>query len=210
MAGTYEIPTEGSPNSTEDPKIKTMLKGMNEKLDSSNDLTSTGISKGFMGRWYPPTVIATEQERENVAFGTLTTADEVKNVVLPENGLIVIGYRAIWKNSVASKGQAAFFIGANQLKIQGSAGAPSVQAVEGAASTALRALSSGPQGISNGVVEAVNFVTTGQVLTSGGSGGLTLVFATAGTYNISVQFKAAEGKVAVKERVLQVGVIGGT
>lgn len=44
MAGTYEIPTEGSPNSSEDPKIKTMLKGLNEKLNSSNLLEDTGLA----------------------------------------------------------------------------------------------------------------------------------------------------------------------
>lgn len=44
MAGTYEIPTEGSPNSTEDPKVKTMLKGLNEKLNSSNLLEDSGLA----------------------------------------------------------------------------------------------------------------------------------------------------------------------
>lgn len=207
MAGTYEIPTEGSPNSTEDPKIKTMLKGLNEELDSSNDLQGTGISKGFMGRWYTPTVIATEQERENAAFGKLTTADEVTNVVLPANGLIIIGYRAFWKSTVNGAGRAAIFLGANQLKVWG-VGVPTVQEATAEGTSEIHPLVSSPNGVATIGTVSTSTVTTGQALTAGQ--GLCYVFAEAGTYSVSVQFKATSGKVAVKERVLQVGVIGGT
>jgi hypothetical protein len=200
MAGTYEIPTEGSPNSTEDPKIKTMLKGVNELLNTENKLGNTI-------RWQTPTVIATEETRENVAFGTLTTADEVKSVVLPANGLFAIGYTAIFKSSVSNAGRAAIFIGANQLK-NAATGAPLVEEIA-TATTELSTLGTTSSGLSrsNGSA-ATAFVTTGQILGPGTGGGLTYVFAAAGTYNISVQFKATSGSVTAKERKLWVGVLG--
>src|SRR4051812_17888140 len=44
--------------------------------------------------WYTPKVTATEQTRESATYGTLTTADEISSVVLPENGLIMVGFTA--------------------------------------------------------------------------------------------------------------------
>lgn len=187
-----------------------MLKGLNEELDSSNDLQGTGISKGFLGRFYPPTIIATEQERTNVAFGNLTTPDEVKSVVLPENGLIVIGYQAKFKSSGSGTGSAAIFLGANQLKVQ-TVTAPKVQEAKtvGTAEFFLVATSNGG-GLETATGNPGADVTTGQLLGSGNTiAGLSYVFAAAGTYNISVQFKATSGSVTAKERKLWVGVIGG-
>jgi hypothetical protein len=51
MAGTYEIPEEGSPNSSQDPKIKTMLTGLNSKLNSSNLLEDTGLASPNNGAY---------------------------------------------------------------------------------------------------------------------------------------------------------------
>jgi len=44
MAGTYEIPAVGSPNSTEQPKVKTFIEGWNAKLNTENDLEDSGIA----------------------------------------------------------------------------------------------------------------------------------------------------------------------
>jgi hypothetical protein len=50
-------------------------------------------------------------------------------------------------------------------------------------------------------------VTTGQVVGVVGSwGGFAVVFAAAGTYDVSVQFKSSVGSVTVKNRHLWVGV----
>jgi hypothetical protein len=185
-----------------------MLKGLNEELDSSNDLVGTGIAKGFLGRWYPPTIIATEQERTNVAFGTLTTADEVKSVVLPTNGLIVINYMTIAKSSVSGAGKLAVFLGANQLKVI-STTTPEVGETS-TSETKFTTITTAAGGLSN-INAGTSFVTTGMATGSsaGGSGQL-LVFAEAGTYNVSVQYRATSGSVTAKERKLWVGVIGGT
>jgi hypothetical protein len=62
-------------------------------------------------------IIATEESRTNAAFGTLPTADQVQNLVLPSGGLFRITFQGMWKESVAGAARAAIFIGANQLKI---------------------------------------------------------------------------------------------
>lgn len=200
MAGTLEVPIVGEPRSTGEPKYNTAVKTLNERLNAENLLGNTL-------RWQTPTVIATEETRESVSFGTLTTPDEVKSVVLPTNGLLAIGYAAIFKSSVSNAGRAAIFIGANQLK-NTATGVPLVEEIA-TATTELSTVATTPAGLSKSAGSASTaFVTTGQILGPGTSGGLTYVFAAAGTYNISVQFKATSGSVTAKERKLWVGVLG--
>lgn len=207
MAGTYEQAKVGDPNSSAGPKWVAQFLGQNEALDTSNKTPAASLSLGNLGRWYAPVEIATEQERENVAFGKLATPDEVAGVVLPKNGLIVISYRALFKSTVGSAGKAAVFIGANQLK-GAAVGAPTVQETETLSSAgSFTQLGTGGQSLGTSGIASTSFSTTGQVL-AGGSAGPLYVFAEAGTYAVSIQFKATSGKVAVKERVLQVGVIG--
>jgi hypothetical protein len=166
--------------------------------------------------WYTPKVISTEQSRESTAYATLTTADEIQGVVLPENGLIVIGYQATWKSSVGNGGRAAIFIGPNQLKrASGESADPAAQLAVGAAAGVFTPLFSHGGGLQNtGVSTAYNGdVATGQVLGGLLSGGTVMagpcfVFAAAGTYNISVQFKAESGSVTAKNRKLWVAVLG--
>lgn len=210
MAGTYSQAVVGELVSTGDPKILEQLKGMNEELDSSNDLQGVGISKGFMGRWYTPTVIATEQERENAAFGKLTTPDEVTGVVMPANGVMVIAYRAIVKTSVTETGTMAIFLGANQLKKPG-ATTPELTETKLSAGTGFQQMVAGASGLV-AIGGGTSYVTTGETigLTAGSAVGLCFLRAEAGTYAVSVQFKASSGKIAAKERTLTVGVIGGT
>jgi hypothetical protein len=161
-------------------------------------------------RSFGHTNIATEQTRTNVAFGTLTTPDEVE-VTLPENGLLYLGFQATWKESVKSTANAAFFIGSNQLK--GAAkNAPVVQesgAPGGTENTFVPLASSG-----NGLVTLepgtgyTGDVTTGQIFGAGGAsqlnGTMLAVFAAAGTYKVSVQYKSSSGTVTVKNRKLWV------
>lgn len=207
MAGSYEQAKVGDPNSSAGPKWVAQFLGQNEALDTSNKTPASSLSLGNLGRWYAPVEIATEQERESATFGALTTKDEVTGVVLPTNGLIAIAYRGIFKSSVAAAGRAAVFIGATQLKTA-AVGAPAVQEAS-TSGTAFRTMTTFPGGLITDSVESSSFVTTGQALVnSGGTGGLIYVFAAAGTYAVSVQYKATSGKVIAKERTLQVGVIG--
>lgn len=179
--------------------------------------TQVATRLGFVGK----SVIATTQSRTNVAFGKLTTADEVTGVVLPTDGWIVIGYQATWQESVANNAEAAIFIGTDQLKIASdAASAPSTQAAATGASTAAKdqPLASFAGGLASTQVGDLpgnpNYggdVTTGQILgvkdgTSVFAGPCT-VFAAAGTYTISVQFRSASGSVTVKNRRLWVRVL---
>jgi hypothetical protein len=171
--------------------------------------------------WYTPKAIATEETRESTSFGTLTTADEIKSVVLPENGLIMVGYRANWKQGAGGevlKGRAAIFLGANQLKFAES-GQPAPIVQEASTVTPLSKfgpLTSATHGLMSIYSAAVTYsgdVTTGQALAQRSEGGtyyagMCPIFAAAGTYDISVRFKATSGSVTAKNRVLQVAVLG--
>lgn len=158
--------------------------------------------------WYTPKIIATEQTRESASFATLTTADEIKEVVLPENGLIAIGYKALVKASVVNGGKVALFLGANQLKVPGVTVPVVTESSTGASEAGtFGTVTSGAAGILN-QGQGTSFVTTGQSLVVSASGGLCYVFAAAGTYNVSVQYRASSGNVTAKERTLVVGVLG--
>lgn len=180
-----------------DLALKAGIKEAGDQIDAISGVT-----------WYTPKVIATEQSRESASFGTLATADEIKSVVVPENGLILIGYSALWKSS-ALEGRAAIFLGANQLKSPVASGAPAVQET-GSPGTSFDWLATTSVGVSSsaGAGEATTVTTGLTVGTSASSGGLCAVFAAAGTYNVGIQFKAISGSVTAKERKLWVATIG--
>lgn len=238
MSGTLEIPGIGEKNTTADPKLKTGLETFNNLLEGSNKIPGTSLAAAaaisnaqLAGEiegakiknetikredlapeskpvtWYAPKIIATEETRENVAYGTLTTKDEIASVILPENGLIVIGYQANVKSSVASAGRLAIFIGANQIKVVGTT-VPVVQE-GGTGGGGFTQASTSANGLTV-AGEGTSFVTTGQVLASSlaQGGGFCYVYAAAGTYNISVQYKASSGNVTAKERKLWVYTLG--
>ena len=189
-------------------------------LDSS--LTS---ALGTGGRGV--TVVSTEQARTNTAYGTLTTPDSVSGVTLPTNGLLFIAYQATWKESVAGAARAAIFLGANQAKIpvlSSVSGAPVEQetrlSTSGGANTYVT-LFSYPNGLMSQEAPVNAYtgnVTTGQIIGRGNNpdvteepynhGGVCAVFAAAGTYTVSVQFKATSGTVTAKNRNLWVWTLG--
>lgn len=177
-------------------------------------------------------IVATEEARTNTAYGLLATPDRVSNVVMPTDGLIIVGYQALVKSSVADAGEVALFIGANQLTVQDGTGrATATQAAP--ATTTYNPVSTCPVGLAANRQATGDFaadVTTGQAIgwlstdaraVIGGSsrqlfnaatnsvlGGLCPVFAAAGTYDISVQFKASSGSVTAKGRKLWVWTMG--
>lgn len=227
------LPTVGEPRSTEDVDVLNALTALvnlvNGNLDDDNIadgsateavLSSTvaellGITRSGTVR-RGKAVIAAEETRTNAAFGLLATPDRVQGVVLPTDGLLLIGYRALWKASAsASTNQAAIFLNGVQLRASDAAGAESVQAVSvsGTRSGFYRALSTAPFGLATGLFDGaasdVAFVTTGRALVASGDGGLAIVEAAAGTYDVSVQFKTnGTNTVTVKERKLWVWTMG--
>jgi hypothetical protein len=218
------LPTKGDTRPTSDARTRgslvTLRDALNELLDSENKILSSALGKEVVTaaklakglgaiQWYTPKVIPTEESRSNVAFGTLTTADEIKEVVVAENALVVVGYSALVKSSVSAAGKMALFLGANQLKQIGTT-TPEVQEAT-TVSTALGNCSTGARGLGYTGV-GTSYVTTGMVLgngTEGNQGGFTIVQRlAAGTYNISVQYKATSGSVTAKERDLWVMTVG--
>jgi hypothetical protein len=128
---------------------------------------------------------AASRSTTSTTYVTLSPADQV-TVTLPTDGLIVVGFQALWQNTVA------IFIGANQLKRATGAGVPVIQEANGPAETNDDGtLVTFPFGLeTNGGAGAATEVTTGQVISSGsGNGGPVYIFAAAGQYDIAVKFK---------------------
>jgi hypothetical protein len=204
---------------------------------SPGSVTAEKLATG-LGRitWYAPKVIATEESRINTAYGALTTADEIKSVILPENGLIEVNYQARVKSS-ASSGFAALFLGANQLKVpytgaelaNFATNEPEEARVISAKWNQLFSFPGGLVATAGSGADMAAHATTGQIigavskedgvanyqvgaaalsLPHGSFGGAVKIFAAAGTYNISVQYKASSGSVTAKERKLWVSVLG--
>lgn len=185
---------------------------------------------GSIRRGY--TSIPSEDSRTNAAYGLLANPDRVSNIVVPTGGLLRIAYQARWLESVAGAARAAVFIGANQLKVANYGGAPVTQAAvmatgAGTPST-YTPLHSSNRGLLSAPSRASSTadVTTGQILGAamtfgtdslvelGGTvliqeefhldGGEIIVFLDAGTYDVSIQFKASSGTVYARERRLWV------
>lgn len=159
--------------------------------------------------------IATEQSRANTAYGVLTTPDEVPNVELPNGGLIVVAFQAMWKCSVIQAANAAIFIDNTQLvrAAEGSAAPTAQTALHGVTGSGdvyspLGSYEGGLQGV-GGTVAYTGDLTTGQLVgvsTPGQPtfGGPVHIFAAAGTYTVGVRFKATSGSVTAKNRKLWV------
>lgn len=145
-------------------------------------------------------IIATEQEREATEYGKLMTPDEV-TVTLPESGFLVINFRAVAKSSVSGDGRVALFMGPNRIvSAYGSGGGYMETAIGGTSENAVYVAESA---ILSTESSYGGDVTTGQLI---GNGALE-VFAAAGTYVISAQYKATSGKITVKNRKLWVRVV---
>jgi|GEM_PF-2745839 len=181
------------------------------KADSAGILVPGGISESGVVR-RGKSIIATEESRTNAAYGMLPTQDRVASVVLPTDGLLRVGFQAIWKESITSAARVAIFLGSNQLK-SASGVAPVVQEASlGADPSIFQAIGSHSGGLagSSGSQAQVygGDVTTGQVLGLSPFGFVTL-FAAAGTYDVSIRFKSSPlGTVTAKERKLWVEAIG--
>lgn len=162
-------------------------------------------------------IIATSEVRTNVAYGVLTTPDQISNIVLPNGGIIEVFYQATWQESVLSAGAAAIFLGSNQAQVATALAPVAANAVIGGAAPARDVpLSTNATGLSGQQAGASGYtgdVATGQFLAAGNSGGIPVggpayVFAGAGTYTVSIQFKSTSGSVTVKNRRLYVKAIG--
>lgn len=150
-------------------------------------------------------IVAAEESRTNVAYGLLGTPDRVSSLVLPTDGLIFISFSGMFKSSGASTGSAAIFIGSNQLKSDQSGTAPAITEDTTQGTNAYHHIATYTHGLAVSGGVWTGDVTTGQTIGYGGAqGSICAVFAAAGTYDISIQFKASSGSVTAKERKLWV------
>ncbi len=182
-------------------------------LNTFLGLSDTAVRRG-------KSIIATEETRNSTSFGLMATPDRVSGITLPTDGLIFVAYQALWKTS--GQGQAAIFLNSNQVKIRPAYGAGATAPIAGLATTEAEAneyegLASGGSGLigspSAGAGDPqTSDVATGQVVGILGGvfppGGPACIFAAAGTYDVSVQFKASAGTVTAKERKLWVWTLG--
>jgi hypothetical protein len=162
--------------------------------------------------------VAGAENRVSAAYGLMATPDRVTGIVLPTNGLLVVTFQAWWNESVSAAARAAIFLGSNQLKIaSNTASAPSVQEAGtngGTVGQSVPLVSYGG-GLASAPPAATGYtadVTTGQAVGLASSAnvatwGSCRIFAAAGTYDVSVQFKATSGSVTVAGRKLWVEAI---
>lgn len=163
---------------------------------------------GYAGAQGGKAVIATEQTRSNAAYGLLGTPDRIDDLVVENDGdLLIVDYSALWRinSGLGGGATAAIFLdpgsGAVQLKSFNDAGAPAVQEVSNGGGVDFDWLRSA----ATGLVHVGSGSGDGSVVTTGMLAGQLCVIErlAAGTYDISVQFKTAGGStVAVKERRL--------
>lgn len=233
---SYTVPVAGSTlNSIADPEISTALNTIttwaNGNVDGTN-LSAAAAQSAAVNQAGQTvkgaTNISASQSTSSTTFTTLATPDQVTGIVLPTNGLIAVWYWATWQESVSAAANADIFIGSNQLKAQQRPGNTSptnnpatigntVVNTNYALSSYFGGLASAQQqtGTNVGAGPYGGDVTTGQAVGFGFNAGLTefwaggpcYVFAAAGTYTVSVQFKASSGSVTVANRKLWVQAI---
>lgn len=235
---SLQIPQLGQPVSSEDPKIAsdltTLQNVINGSIDASNvtagSLTTVtlaaainqaaGLNDGSNVR-RGKSIVATTESRTSTAYGLMTTPDRVQNIVMPASGLIVVAYQATWQESVATAARAGLFLGSNQVRFAEN-DSTSTKIVEtnlgGAANTdkPLSTFGAGLNGYAGGDTNAYpGDATTGQLVAMNGAvggavnlGGPCYIFAAAGVYDVSIQFKAGSGSVTVKNRKLWVWTLG--
>lgn len=187
-----------------------------DKLADAAKLGLSGASVVRRGK----SIISASGTRTNPAPGQLSNGpDRVSSVVLPTDGIILVWFQAVWKQSVASTAHAYLYLSSNPVVAANHAGATpgtgNSEAWIGTTANADVALHSWGGGLlssnSNPMVAYSGDVTTGQIIGSSVSNGYygpCWIFAAAGTYNVEVNFWADSGTVTVKDRRLWVATIG--
>jgi hypothetical protein len=148
-------------------------------------------------------IVAAEESLVTGAYGLMPTPDHVAGIVVPTDGLLIVNFRALVKQTVTTTNYVAIFIGSNQAKLPVGTGAPAV--METTLGTDLNDYNwvytspSGGMAFLGGAGNASS-VTTGM------AAGQSVAFeVAAGTYDVSVQYKCTGlGVIFAKERKLRV------
>lgn len=186
--------------------VQTVING---NLDSTNLSATAAQSAGInqSGQTVKgSSIVATLQNTTSATFTTLPTPDQVTGIVLPTPGLISVWYQATWSESVSSASQAAIFLNSNQLVRAAVSGAPVAVSTGNGGTSNNVSLVSSTIGLASFAASAgyAGDVSTGQVIGNSTSGGPCWIFAAAGTYTVSIQFKTSSGNVNAQNRRLYV------
>lgn len=168
---------------------------------------------GYAGARGGKSIVTTEQNTASASFVELGTPDRVQGIDLPTDGLILVRFLALFKNDgVAGQGLAALHLTTGgtptQVKSYQDAAGPLGQVASSQGTNRYAALFSAGGGLKCTTAAGADYtapVTTGQIV--GGAtndGGLVAIFAAAGTYDVSVRFRAISGISYAKERRLWV------
>lgn len=216
---SLDLPIVGNNNSTEDPKIRSNFSAIqtavNGNLNADNILPTVADNLGlnYTGTVHRgKSIIATEESRTNTAYGLLTTPDRVQNVVLPTDGILCVAYQAQMKQTVINSAQATIFLGAVEVVKPLGATYASVGNSVSPSTANMYATIATAQGImmfDNAGTDQAAPPTTGVSLGDQQfNGDIMKIWAAAGTYDVSVQFKCSSGTLSVKNRKMWVWTIG--
>jgi hypothetical protein len=217
----FTDPVIGAPFASEAAKVDAALQAIRSwaagNVDNANfataELQRLGLSDATTVRRGVSAVTGSDS-RTGATYATMPTPDRVTGVQLQSNGLLFIAYQAAFSSSVPSAGSAAVFLNSNQLKVA-AAPAPVVQEAATPAGTLPAPLATTALGLACDTGAAATAytgdVTTGQIVgvfqnlgVNAFYGGPLVVKAAAGTYTVSVQFKASSGSVTASNRLLAV------
>jgi len=159
---------------------------------------------------------SSEETTTSTSYTDLASLDVVEGIVLPEDGLIFVAYRGRMKNSGASQSYAALFLNSNQVVIAKSTVgtlAPQEASASNAYYNPITTTTYGLVTISevpgtdtadpsgNGTIVGGRYNTTSSF---GKEGGITVIEADAGTYDVSVKYKVSGNTGYFKSRKLWV------
>lgn len=190
------------PEDTDAPDGPTQLKQLAEGTESTDGLNDLLARAGAQSK---KSIIASEQSTASGSYTLLGTPDRVQGIVLPTDGLLFIAYKALVNKGAGEGGNAAIFIGGNQLKVATTESAPKVQAVSFPNGFGgWDYIVTTPVGLQNKAFVAGDDVTTGQVLGAGTDGGILPVYMAAGTYDVEVRYRTSGTSAIAKQRKLWV------
>lgn len=196
----YDLPY---PAGGDSPNGPVQLQALAEKVRDA-------LKNGAGHHSYGKSIVSAEQFTASTSYTLLGTPDRVQNVVLPTDGLIFVSYQARVHTAggIGAEGRAAIFIGESQLKARNTSGAPSVQeaALFGNVDT-YRWLVTAPYGLREPLGSGAAATDTSDPATlalTTGESPVCVVAASAGTYDVSVRFKATSLQVWARERKLRV------
>jgi hypothetical protein len=148
-------------------------------------------------RLYTPSIVTASQSRASTTYGVLSTADEISGIVIPgPTSILEVMFSLRYSSTVTNAGAVSLFLGTEQIRAPENAGF--VEALSAGSGVTQRLFSNpgSPSGLTAGAgsgAEAKNAVV---------GGWLPVSHIEAGTYAVSLRFRASSGSISADNRVL--------